>query len=131
MIGFVNGCFDVLHVGHIEMLKKCSDSADTLVVAIDSDLRIKKNKGIDRPFNNVQDRKKMLMSLKMVDVVFSFDTDQELENIVKCLNPDIMMVGEEYKNKKVIGSEYAKELKFFRRLDGYSTTKILQNTISR
>jgi D-glycero-beta-D-manno-heptose 1-phosphate adenylyltransferase len=131
MIGFVNGCFDVLHVGHIEMLKKCSDSADTLVVAIDSDLRIKKNKGIDRPFNNVQDRKKMLMSLKMVDVVFSFDTDQELENIVKCLNPDIMMVGEEYKNKKVIGSEYAKELKFFRRLDGYSTTKILQNTLSR
>lgn len=130
MIGFINGCFDVLHVGHIEMLKKCSDSADTLVVAIDSDLRIKKNKGIDRPFNNVQDRKKMLMSLKMVDVVFSFDTDQELENIVKCLNPDIMMVGEEYKNKKVIGSEYAKELKFFRRLDGYSTTKILQNTLS-
>lgn len=130
MIGFINGCFDVLHVGHIEMLKKCSDLTETLVVAIDSDLRIKKNKGIDRPFNNVQDRKKMLMSLKMVDVVFSFDTDQELENIVKCLNPDIMMVGEEYKNKKVIGSEYAKELKFFRRLDGYSTTKILQNTLS-
>ena len=131
MIGFINGCFDVLHVGHIEMLKKCSDLTETLVVAIDSDSRIKKNKGINRPFNNSQDRKKMLMSLKMVDVVFSFDTDQELENIVKCLSPDIMMIGEEYKNKKIIGSQYAQEIKFFRRLDGYSTTKILQNTLSR
>lgn len=130
MIGFVNGCFDVLHVGHIEMLKKCNDLTQVLVVAIDSDSRIKKNKGSNRPFNNVQDRKKMLMSLKMVDVVFSFDTDQELENLIKCLNPDIMMVGEEYKNKNVIGSQYAKELKFFRRLDGYSTTEILQSALS-
>ena len=130
MIGFINGCFDVLHIGHIEMLKKCNDLTQVLVVAIDSDSRIERNKGSNRPFNNVQDRKKMLMSLKMVDVVFSFDTDLELENLIKCLNPDIMMVGEEYKNKNVIGSQYAKELKFFRRLDGYSTTKILQNTLS-
>ena len=131
MIGFINGCFDILHVGHIEMLKQCRGLTDSLVVAIDSDSRIKKNKGVDRPFNNMEDRKNMLMSLKMVDVVFSFNSDLELENLVKCLNPDIMMVGEEYRNKNVIGSQYAKELKFFRRIDGYSTTKILQNTSGR
>lgn len=131
MIGFINGCFDVLHIGHIEMFKACRNLTDSLVIAIDSDSRIKKSKGLNRPFNNMEDRKKMLMSLEMVDIVFSFDSDLELENLVKCLNPDIMMVGEEYKDKNVIGSQYAKELKFFRRLDGYSTTNILQNTFSR
>lgn len=128
--GFINGCFDILHIGHIEMLNECKSKVNVLIVAIDEDNRIKNLKGKSRPFNNMEDRKKMLMNLKAVDVVFSFSSDEELKNLVKCLKPDIMMVGEEYKNKKVIGSEYAKELKFFRRLDGYSTTKILQNTLS-
>lgn len=128
--GFINGCFDILHIGHIEMLNECKSKVNVLIVAIDEDNRIKNLKGKNRPFNNMEDRKKMLMNLKAVDVVFSFSSDEELKNLVKCLKPDIMMVGEEYKNKKVIGSEYAKELKFFRRLDGYSTTKILQNTLS-
>lgn len=127
-VGFVNGCFDILHIGHLRMLKHCRGLVDILVVAIDSDTRISKQKGSDRPYNNISDRKEMLSSLGVVDVVFSFETDKELETILKCLKPDIMMVGEEYKNKNVIGSEFAKVLKYFRRLDGYSTTKILQNT---
>ena len=131
MIGFINGCFDVLHIGHIEMFKECKKMVDVLVVAIDSDSRIKNNKGAKRPYNSMEDRKNMLMNLKTIDVVFSFDSDEELTNLIKCLNPNIMMVGEEYKNKTVIGSQYAKQLKFFRRLDGYSTTKILQNSLSR
>jgi rfaE bifunctional protein nucleotidyltransferase chain/domain len=129
--GFINGCFDILHIGHIEMLNECKSKVNVLIVAIDEDSRIKKAKGINRPFNNTEDRKKMLMNLKAVDVVFSFSSDEELKNLVKCLKPDIMMVGEEYKSKNVIGSQYAKEVKFFRRLSGYSTTKILQNTVSR
>lgn len=130
MIGFINGCFDILHVGHLEMLKECKKMVDVLVVAIDSDSRIQLNKGEDRPYNTLMDRKKMLMSLEMIDVVFSFNSDKELINLVKCLQPDLMMVGEEYRGKNVIGSQYAKDVKYFRRIDGYSTTKILQNSSS-
>ena len=127
-VGFINGCFDVLHVGHLRMLRHCKSLVDILVVAIDSDSRISIHKGSDRPYNNISDRKEMLSSLDVVDVVFSFETNKELVTIIKCLKPDVMMVGEEYKNKNVIGSEFAKVLKYFRRVDGYSTTKILQNS---
>lgn len=130
-IGFINGCFDILHVGHVEMLNECKSNVNILVVATDSDDRIKKSKGKDRPFNTLEDRKKMLLNLKAVDLVLSFSSDEELENLVKCINPDIMMVGEEYKKEKIVGSQYAKKLIFFRRINGYSTTKILQNTSSR
>lgn len=130
MIGFINGCFDILHIGHLEMFKECKKMVDVLVVAIDSDSRIRLTKGDGRPYNTMIDRKKMLMSLEMIDVVFSFDSGEELTNLVKCLKPDIMMVGEEYREKNVIGSQYAKDVKYFRRLSEYSTTKILQNSSS-
>jgi len=130
-IGFINGCFDIIHIGHISMFKECRKIVDMLVVAVDSDERISLAKGKDRPFNTLKDRKELLMNLTVVDLVLSFSNDKELETIVKCLRPDIMMVGEEYKDRNVIGSKYAKELKFYRRLDGYSTTKILQSFINR
>lgn len=131
MIGFINGCFDVLHIGHTRMFKECKSKVDTLIVAIDSDERVKQLKGNNRPFNNLKDRKEMLMNLKWIDAVVSFDSDQELTTLLKCINPDIMMVGEEYKEKNVIGSKHAKELKFYRRLDGYSTTNILKDSPNR
>lgn len=130
-IGFVNGCFDVLHIGHLRMFNECKNNVDRLIVAIDSDERVKLLKGEQRPFNNLENRKEMLLNLSVVDVVLSFENEEELEIIVKCLKPDLMMVGEEYKNKKVIGSKYTKEIKFFRRLNEYSTTKILESTINR
>lgn len=130
-IGFVNGCFDVLHIGHLRMFNECKNNVDRLIVAIDSDERVKLLKGEQRPFNNLENRKEMLLNLSVVDVVLSFENEEELEIIVKCLKPDLMMVGEEYKNKKVIGSKYAKEIKFFRRLNEYSTTKILESAINR
>tara|TARA_B100000927_G_C16140137_1_gene339022 strand:+ start:171 stop:512 length:342 start_codon:yes stop_codon:yes gene_type:complete len=104
---------------------------DFLVVGIDSDKRVSSNKGPTRPFNNQTDRKFMLKSLRAVDEVFIFNNQEGLENLVKMINPDIMIVGSDYENKKVIGSEYAKELKFFRRINGYSTTNILEDTINR
>lgn len=131
MIGFINGCFDVLHIGHTRMFKECKSKVNTLIVAIDSDERVKQLKGNNRPFNSLKDRKEMLMNLKWIDAVVSFDSDQELTTLLKCINPDIMMVGEEYKEKNVIGSEHAKELKFYRRLDGYSTTNILKDSPNR
>ena len=129
--GFVNGCFDILHLGHIQMLKFARTKCDYLIVALDSDERVASLKGPERPYNCLEDRMAMMRALKSVDEVRSFSTASELENLLKDINPDIMVVGVEYENKKVVGGEYAKELLFFGRIDGYSTTNILENTFDR
>ena len=98
------------------------------MVGIDSDSKVKSMKGDNRPFNNQNDRKFMLESLKFVDHVYVFNTKEELTNLVKSVAPDLMVVGDDYKNKNVVGAEHAKNLHFFEKLDGYSTTKILQHT---
>jgi len=129
---FVNGCFDGgLHRGHIELLNYAKSQGDILYVAIDSDARVKQLKGPTRPIHNQEDRKFHLENLKAVNRVLIFNTDEELTNLVKIIEPDIMIVGSDYKNKRVIGSEHAKELKFFDRIDEYSTTKIIQSIINR
>jgi len=129
---FVNGCFDGgLHRGHIELLNYAKSQGDILYVAIDSDARVKQLKGPTRPIHNQEDRKFLLENLKAVDRVLLFNTDEELTDLVKIIEPDIMIVGSDYKNKRVIGSEHAKELKFFDRIDEYSTTKIIQSIINR
>ena len=130
-IGFTNGCFDVLHVGHIELFSFARSMCDKLIVAIDADERVKESKGPSRPFNKVSDRKRMLESIRDIDEVRIFSTSEELENLVREVSPDIMVVGSDYEGRKVIGREYAKELKFFRRIDGHSTTKILEDTLNR
>jgi D-beta-D-heptose 7-phosphate kinase/D-beta-D-heptose 1-phosphate adenosyltransferase len=121
---FVNGTFDVLHVGHIKLLEYAS-SLGTLTVAIDSDKRVKELKGNDRPFNTLEDRKFMLESIIYVDNVITFDSREELIELVKNYSPDYMVVGDDYKDKVVYGSEYAKELVFYNKLSNYSTTRIL------
>ena len=128
---FVNGCFDCIHRGHIHLLNYSKSLGDVLYVAIDSDERVKQLKGPTRPIHNQEDRKFLLENIKAVSGVLIFSTDEELENLVKIIEPDIMIVGSDYQNKRVIGSEYAKELKFFGRIDGYSTTKIIQSIINR
>ena len=130
-IGFVNGCFDVLHVGHISLLEFCKNQCDHLVVAIDSDEKVKASKGKDRPFNNLKDRITMLKSIRYVDEVKSFGSSEELEELVEYIRPDIMVVGSDWEGKEIVGSKFAKQLKYFRRLDGYSTTAILENTTNR
>lgn len=129
-IGFINGCFDILHVGHLRMFNCCKKQVDTLIVAIDSDDRIRKSKGASRPINCLADRVEMLENIKPIDEVLFFSSDEQLQEIVKKIQPDIMMVGEEYRNQNVIGSEFAKKLIFFRRIDEYSTTRTAKNIIS-
>jgi len=131
MIGFINGCFDVIHIGHVEILKFAKQNCDYLIVALDTDERIKNSKGNSRPFNALHDRKKVIESIRYVDEVKVFSTDDELRKIIKEINPDVMIEGEEYKDKDIIGSENAKKILFFRRLNGYSTTKILENSSDR
>jgi D-beta-D-heptose 7-phosphate kinase/D-beta-D-heptose 1-phosphate adenosyltransferase len=128
---FINGCFDLLHRGHIELFQYAKKLGKYLIVAIDSDSRVKELKGSSRPINNQFDRMFMLLSIKYVDEVKIFSNQNELEKLIKQISPDIMIVGSDYKDKKVIGSNYSKKLVFFNRIDEYATTKIIQSIIDR
>jgi len=122
---WTNGCFDILHRGHIELFKYAKSLGDYLIVGIDSDEKIKKDKGLNRPINSAEDRRMLLESIRYIDKVMIFDTPQELENLIKENIPDIMVVGSDWSRRKVVGSEYSKDVLFFDRIDGYSTTNII------
>jgi D-beta-D-heptose 7-phosphate kinase/D-beta-D-heptose 1-phosphate adenosyltransferase len=126
---FTNGCFDILHPGHMKMLKYAKSLGDKLIVAIDSDERIKQKKGNLRPINSSEVRKEMLLAIRYVDVVYVFDNDTELKSLVKKFKPDIMIVGSDWMGKSVIGSEHAKEVKFFERIPEYSTSKTIESIV--
>lgn len=128
---FVNGTFDLLHKGHLELLNFAKSHGDYLMVAIDTDDRVKKKKGSSRPIYNQEERKFFLNMLKPVDYVEMFSSDKELEELIKNYNPDIMIVGSDWKNKSVIGSYHSSKLIFFDRIDEYSTTKTIQSIINR
>ena len=128
---WVNGCFDVIHRGHMELFKFAKSKGDLLIVGIDSDLRVKQSKGPPRPFNKQEDRKFVLESVKYIDKVVIFDSDRELESQISVHNIDLMIVGSDWQNKRVIGSKYAGEVLFFDRIDGYSTTDILENDLCK
>jgi len=121
---WVNGTFDVLHVGHVSLVQFAS-LFGKVRVGIDTDRRVKELKGDDRPVNNWNDRCLMLKELRSVKEVVGFDSDEELEKQIKTFKPDYCVIGSDYKDKKVIGSQYCKKLVFFDKIDGYSTTKIL------
>ena len=126
----INGCFDIMHIGHINLLRHARSYQDSYVyVLIDSDRRIKETKGKLRPVHTEYERATLLFNLKAVDRVDVFDTDQELENYIKEYEPDIMIKGDDYKDKTIIGSEYCKQIVYFPRLEKYSTTNTIQKII--
>jgi len=126
---FVNGTFDILHRGHIQLLDYAKSLGDVLVVAIDTDERVKELKGPSRPINNQYDRMFMLDALRSVDSVYFFNSDDELVNLIKRYNP-IMVKGSDYKNKPIIGAEYCKEIKYYDRTE-HSTTNTIQSITNR
>ena len=123
---WTNGCFDILHRGHIALFKHAKSLGSKLYIGIDSDEKVKKDKGSDRPFNNVQDRKEVLESIKYIDGVFIFNDTQGLDDLIRVVGPDIMVIGSDWKGKKVVGEQHVKKLVFFDRLKDYSTTNILE-----
>jgi D-beta-D-heptose 7-phosphate kinase/D-beta-D-heptose 1-phosphate adenosyltransferase len=128
----VNGTFDILHLGHLKLLEYARGFPDSYVLVLtDSDRRIKELKGNNRPINNEYERSSMLFALKYVDRVEIFDTDQELIDLIKRFEPDIMVMGSDYQDKPIIGAEYCKQIKFYDRLGNYSTTKTIQDITSR
>ena len=128
---FVNGTFDILHRGHLELLNYTKSLGEYVVVGIDSDRRVRKMKGPNRPVNSADERGLMLVNLKSVDEVRFFSNDRELENMVKDVKPDVMVVGSDWKGKSVIGSYWAADLKFFDRIENYATTNTIQRIIDR
>lgn len=128
---FVNGTFDVLHIGHLELLNYAKSLGDILFVAIDSDDRVRQKKGQERPFNNELNRITLLKNLKPVDDVVVFHSDNALINIIKSYEPDIMIVGSDWKGKPIIGSQYAKQLIYYERTIDESTTKTIESYINR
>lgn len=128
----VNGSFDIIHVGHIRLLEYARSFPNSFVyVLIDSDRRIKELKGSNRPINNEYERASLLAALRATDKVDIFDTDKELEDYIKNYKPDLMIKGSDYQNKPIIGAEYCKEIKFYDRLEKYSTTNKIQYIINR
>jgi len=124
---WTNGCFDILHRGHFEMLKYAKSLGDYLVVGIDASTKVKKDKGPNRPYNSTDDRAFALNSIKYVDEVKIFNSKENLELLIKQTKPDYMVIGSDWKGKQVVGQDYAKKLVFFDRIGDYSTTNILEN----
>jgi len=127
----VNGTFDILHCGHIEMLQYAKSLGNHLLVCIDTDTRVKQLKGPDRPINNQLDRAFMLNALECVDAVWSFADEAELEYILETYQPDIMVKGSDYEHKRIVGEHLCKEIKFYELVEQYSTTKLIQRITDR
>jgi rfaE bifunctional protein nucleotidyltransferase chain/domain len=123
---WVNGTFDIVHIGHIRLLEHAS-SFGVVRVGLDTDKRVSEKKGETRPFNSLSDRMDFITSIRYVDSVVSFDTDDELINRIYEWKPDIMVIGDDYKHEEIIGVEYIPHIEFFKKIEGVSTTKILND----
>ena len=125
-IVFTNGCFDILHRGHVEYLQKAKELGDLLILGLNSDSSVKRLKGEGRPINKEEDRAIVLSALECIDYITIFEEDTPLE-LIKIVKPDILVKGGDYKIENVIGREYAKETVLIDFVDGYSTTKTIKN----
>jgi D-beta-D-heptose 7-phosphate kinase/D-beta-D-heptose 1-phosphate adenosyltransferase len=120
---FTNGCFDILHKGHVEYLRKSRQLGSRLVVGLNSDDSVRKLKGVNRPINNQEDRKAVLESLDCVDEVIIFDEETPLE-LIKQINPDVITKGGDYKRENVVGGDLC-EVVIIPTVEGKSTTNII------
>ena len=125
---FTNGCFDLLHKGHLEFLKKCSTLGNILIVGLNDDNSIKSIKGKDRPIISQSDRKHALLSLKFVDDVIIFKEATPI-NLIKRIKPDVLVKGSDYSIDDIVGADFVRsyggDVKTLKVLEGYSTSKII------
>lgn len=124
-IVFTNGCFDILHFGHISYLKKARSFGDVLIVGLNSNDSIKRLKGDTRPINDEVDRMQILQELECVDFVIIFDEDTPLD-LIKKIKPDILVKGGDYKGKEVVGSEIVKDVRLVEFIPNKSTSNIIK-----
>lgn len=122
---FTNGCFDILHRGHVTYLRKARSLGDKLIIGLNTDVSVKRLKGESRPINHEDDRAYILESLECVDYVVKFgeDTPHELLSQIK---PNVLVKGGDYKIEEVVGREFADEVTLIDFVNGYSTTKTIE-----
>ena len=127
---FTNGCFDILHPGHIHILSKAKSLGDILVVGLNSDLSVKKLKGDKRPLVSEDDRSRMLLSLRFVDYVIIFNELTPLK-VIKKIKPDFLVKGGDYNENDIVGSDFVKayggQVEIIKFLDGYSSSNYIDN----
>ena len=128
-IVFTNGCFDLIHLGHLEILARSADLGDKLVVAINSDMSIKKIKGNSRPIIEEDSRAKQLAAIEFIDAVILFNEDTPY-NLINILKPDVLTKGGDYKKNDIVGNQLINkengEVVIIPLTQGYSTTSILE-----
>ena len=123
-IAFTNGCFDLIHAGHVSYLEKAAALADVLIVGVNSDDSVKQLKGADRPINPLTDRLQVLASLASVDMVLPF-SETTPERLLSLIKPDVLIKGGDYKVEEVLGREHAGEVKLINFVDGKSSTRMI------
>jgi len=122
---FTNGCFDLIHVGHIKYLEEAKSIGDVLIVGLNSDDSVKKLKGKNRPINSQTDRAYILASIEVVDYVVIFE-DETPYDLIKILQPDVLVKGSDYDGEKIIGEDIVNDLRLVKFIDGKSTTKTIE-----
>jgi D-beta-D-heptose 7-phosphate kinase/D-beta-D-heptose 1-phosphate adenosyltransferase len=125
---FTNGCFDIVHKGHIELLAYCK-SLGHVTVGLNSDKSVKRLKGSSRPMNTESDRKRILEAIRYVDEVVIFGEDTPYELLLR-LKPDVIVKGGDYRAHEVIGSDLC-EVRIFDTVKGYSTTNIINQIVGK
>ena len=130
---FTNGCFDILHAGHIAYLEAASRLGDRLIVGVNDDASVKRLKGETRPINILSSREYLLGSLSCVDAVVPFSEDTPL-NLINLLRPDILVKGGDYKPENIVGAvevlSWGGEVKVIPFIEGFSTTKLESKILS-
>lgn len=128
-IVFTNGCFDILHEGHLTILSQAAELADVLVVGVNTDASVKGLKGESRPVNNELFRTKLLSEMTMIDAVVLFDEPTPLE-LIRMITPDVLVKGGDYAVDQIVGAEEVikngGEVKIIPFLQGFSTTSLIQ-----
>ncbi|MFH1395139.1 MAG: D-glycero-beta-D-manno-heptose 1-phosphate adenylyltransferase [Candidatus Omnitrophota bacterium] len=128
-IGFTNGCFDILHAGHVRYLSEAKKNCDFLIVAVNSDSSVKKIKGNSRPINGQNARMEVLAALESVDFIVLFE-EETPENLIRIITPDILFKGGDWAEENVVGGDYVRSkggnVKLISYAEGFSTTGIIE-----
>ncbi len=131
---FTNGCFDILHLGHLELLQGAADLGEILIVGLNSDSSIKKIKGINRPINNEKTRTELLASLFYVDFVVTFEEETPI-NLIQTIVPNVLLKGGDYKKSEIVGANFVEEnggkVVVFPLKKGLSTTNVIDKILEQ